>query len=268
MSDCELKSTSDWPPAIEVLNEHGASDIVLICEHASNYIPASFDRLGLSPSELDRHIAWDLGASEVARGLSKRLNAICFLGTYSRLLIDLNRPLNSPTSIPQRSEDTEIPGNIAITDADRSTRIARIFEPFQARIAAHLDARAESMRSTMLVAIHSFTPVFLGGGRPWHAGILFERSKDLGAHMITDLALDPELIVGANVPYVIDRMEDYAIPVHGDERGHPAVLVEIRQDLIASEAGIAIWVEKLVSALADPPEASFNCRPGSIHHVT
>ena len=246
------RDTADWPAPVEVLNEAGASDIVLICEHASNHMPACYDGLGLPPFELERHIAWDIGAGAVARGLSQRLDATCFLGTYSRLLIDLNRPLASPTSIPVRSESTDIPGNIAIAEADRETRISGIFEPFQARIAAHLDARERAGKRTRIVAIHSFTPVFLGQSRPWHAGILFGKSQAFAERIIAALGTDPDLLVGANVPYVIDRMEDYAIPVHGEDRGHPAILVEIRHDLIApaSSGGVASWIERMAAALS------------------
>jgi predicted N-formylglutamate amidohydrolase len=240
----------DWPSPIVVLNEAGHSDIVLICEHASNHMPAEYAGLGLPPQELLRHIAWDIGAEAVARGLSARLDAPCFLGTCSRLLIDLNRPLDSPTSILVRSESTDIPGNAALSDEERRRRVEQVFTPFHTRVAAHLDARDQRRKKTRIVAIHSFTPVFLGNVRPWHASVLFGRSRDFASTIIDRLARDAALTIGANQPYVIDRMEDYAIPVHGEDRGYPAILVEIRQDLIGAEAGIAEWTERLAAALA------------------
>ncbi|MEW9807901.1 N-formylglutamate amidohydrolase [Mesorhizobium sp. ZMM04-5] len=242
---------ADWPPPVEILNESGASDIVLICEHASNHIPASFERLGLAPSELQRHIAWDIGAAEVARELSRQLDAICFLGTYSRLIIDLNRPLDSTTSIPVRSESTDVPGNIGIAPEDRDRRVSLIFNPFQDHVARHLDARTSQGRKTRLVAIHSFTPVFLGARRPWHAGVLFNRSREFAQNLIQGLGREAGLIVGANVPYVIDRQEDYAVPVHGEDRGLPAILIEIRQDLISPDVleGHSLWATRLARAL-------------------
>jgi predicted N-formylglutamate amidohydrolase len=232
-----------------MLNETGASDIVLICEHASNHIPTDYHQLGLPDGELARHIAWDIGAEAVARGLSARLDATCFLGTYSRLLIDLNRPPASATSIPVRSESTDIPGNTDLSDEERQRRIDRLFSPFHDRIGTHLDARDGLRRKTKIVTIHSFTPVFFGKPRPWHAGILFDRSRDFAGQVIAGLAEDRALTIGANQPYVVDRSGDYAIPVHGDDRGYPAVLVEIRQDLLTSPAGIAAWVERLAGVL-------------------
>lgn len=243
-------ASQDWPPAVEVLNESGASEIVFICEHASNHMPAEYAGLGLPEGELKRHIAWDIGAEAVARGLSARLDAAGFLGTYSRLLIDLNRPLDSPTSIPARSESTDVPGNLNLPAGERQRRIDRMFTPFHARVKAHLDSRDRQGRTTRIVAVHSFTPSFLGAARPWHAGILFDRSRDFAEAVIDRLAEDSSLVIGSNVPYVIDRTEDYAVPVHGEDRGYPAILVEIRQDLIGSEAGIAEWAERLASALA------------------
>jgi predicted N-formylglutamate amidohydrolase len=243
------RSGHDWPPAIEVQNENGASDIVLICEHASNHMPVEYQGLGLPAHELTRHIAWDIGAAAVARGLSQRLDAVCFLGTYSRLLIDLNRPLDSPTSIPVRSESTDIPGNGNVSDAEKRRRIERIFTPFHDRIRVYLDDRDRQGKPTSIVAIHSFTPTFLGKPRPWHAGVLFDKSRDFATELIGQLACDTALVIAANQPYVIDRMQDYAIPVHGEDRGYPAVLVEIRQDLISAKAGIAQWTERLAAAL-------------------
>lgn len=212
-------------------------------------MPAEFNGLGLPAHELTRHIAWDIGAEAVARGLSARLDAACFLGTYSRLLIDLNRPLGSPTSIPVRSESTDIPGNLTLSDEDRQRRIETIFTPFHDRVSQFLDIRTREGRKTRIVAIHSFTPVFLGKTRPWHLGILFDKSRDFALKIIDHLSEDASLIIGANEPYVIDRLEDYAIPVHGEERANPAILIELRQDLLATEAGILEWTNRLYATL-------------------
>jgi len=248
-------SERDWPEAVEVLNEGGGAGIVLLCEHASNHMPARYDRLGLEAPHLRRHIAWDIGAAEVTRRLSARLDAPAFLSTYSRLLIDLNRPLGSPGSIPLRSEDTDIPGNAGIDEEERARRAAVMFTPFHDAVARHLDARQAAGRPTRIVTIHSFTPVFLGEGRPWHAGVLYDRAGALGEAILAGLRADPSLNVAANVPYVISADADYAVPVHGDRRGIEAVLVEIRQDLLADEAGIAEWAGRMTAALAPLQEA-------------
>ena len=245
----------DWPAAVEVLNESGRSGIVLLCEHASNHMPASYGSLGLDANHLRRHIAWDIGAAEVTRRLSARLDAPAFLSTYSRLLIDLNRPLGSEGSIPLRSEDTEIPGHTGLDAVERERRAAIMFTPFHDEVARHLDARQAAGRPSRIVTMHSFTPVFLGEERPWHAGVLYDRARQLGEAILDGLRADPALNVAANVPYVISADADYAVPVHGDERGIEAVLVEIRQDLLADDAGIEEWAGRMAVALAPLQEA-------------
>ncbi|MQT15160.1 N-formylglutamate amidohydrolase [Segnochrobactrum spirostomi] len=237
----------DWPPAVEIVNEAGRSPIVLLCEHASCHIPADYSRLGLPEAEVRRHIGWDIGAADVARGLSARLDAPLFLGTYSRLLVDLNRPLAAPSLIPGLSEATTIPGNREISDAERRRRIETIFAPFHAAVADHLDRRRN--QPTILVTIHSFTPVFLGVARPWHAGILFDRSEAFARRVIARLLHEPGLNVAANEPYRIDASGDYAIPVHGEARGLEAILVEIRNDQISTPLGAAAWADRLAAAL-------------------
>lgn len=243
------QTEKDWPDAVEVLNEHGRSDIVLLCEHASNHIPVEYRRLGLDASHLQRHIAWDIGAAEVTRLLSARLDAAAFLSGYSRLLIDLNRPLGTSGSIPVLSEDTDIPGNVGIDAVERDRREKIMFSPFHDRVAAHLDRRVAEGRPTRIVTIHSFTPVFLGVARPWHAGVLYAHAADLAEAILSGLRTDAALNVAANVPYVISRDADYAVPIHGDDRGIPAVLVEIRQDLLSTRSGIAEWADRLAAAL-------------------
>jgi predicted N-formylglutamate amidohydrolase len=243
----------DWPQPVEVLNEKGQSDIVLLCEHASNHMPAEYDGLGLDAGQFERHIAWDIGAAELTRRLSARLDAPAFLGTYSRLLLDLNRPLGSPGSIPVRSEDTDIPGNAGIGELEAARRAQRMFTPFHDRVAGHLDIRVQKNRPTRIVTIHSFTPVFLGVSRPWHAGVLYARATAYGEALLSALRADSALNVAANVPYVVSRDTDYAVPVHGDDRGLDAVLIEIRQDLVADVDGIERWCDRLATALQMAP---------------
>lgn len=242
-------SATPWPAAVESLNESGRSPFVLICEHASNFIPPEYAKLGLDDQELLRHIAWDIGAANVTRALSKRMDAPAFLGGYSRLLIDLNRPLHVADSIPLRSEATDIPGNLSLDAAEKERRQRLIFQPFQDRLRAHLESRTADGRRNVLVAVHSFTPVYLGQQRAWHAGVLYDKSDKLGQALIAQLSSDPLLNVGANVPYGVSADADYALVVHGDQLGNPAVLIEIRNDLIADPAGVETWTGKIERAL-------------------
>ena len=242
-------TATEWPAAVDVLNEHGRSPYVLICEHASNHIPAEYRKLGLEDKELVRHIAWDIGAADVTRALSKRLDASAFLGGYSRLLIDLNRPLHVADSIPVRSEATDIPGNHSLSAAEKERRQRLMFHPFHDRLREHIEQRSADGRRNVLIAVHSFTPVYLGQQRAWHAGVLFDTAEALGQALIAQLSQDPLLNVGANVPYDVSADADYALVVHGDLLGNPAVLIEIRNDLIADREGAAVWTNKLEAAL-------------------
>lgn len=236
------------PPAFHVVNEAGTSPYVLVCEHASQFIPARYKGLGLAPADLGRHIAWDIGAAEVALRLSRDIDAALIAANYSRLLIDLNRPVHSSTSIPESSESTFIPGNCNMSKAERRHRIESYFVPFQDRLAKLLDARRADNRLTMIIGIHSFTPVFKGLARPWHAGVLFRRSVLLGRSLVTALG-GPSMLIAENQPYQIEDDSDYTVPVHGEGRGLDAVLVEIRQDLIASGDGAGNWAKRLAAAL-------------------
>jgi len=244
-----MTKTDPIRPAVTIINEAGESDIVLLCEHASNFIPAEFRRLGLPPEDLTRHIAWDIGVADLSRLLSARLDAPLFLAGYSRLLIDCNRPLGVPTSIPEVSETTVIPGNLGLDQAARDGRAQRFYWPFQRAVAAHLDDRQTRGRRTVVIGVHSFTPVFKGIARPWHAGVLYRESAELGEALLSAL-VEPELVLAANQPYQITDVTDYTVPAHGEARRLEAVLLEIRQDLLADEPGITLWAERLAAALA------------------
>ncbi len=237
------------PQAVTVVNEQGASPIVLLCEHASNDVPPRYGNLGLPAEELARHIAYDIGAAAVARHLSRRLDAVLALSGYSRLLIDCNRPLAAPSSIPERSEATDIPGNRNLSPAERAERDLLFFAPFRERVAALLDARLEAGRPTVLIGMHSFTPVFLGVARPWQVGVLYRRARRLAAVMLGALREDPALTVGDNEPYRVTEAGDYTVPHVGEARGLATALFEVRQDLIADAAGAAAWGERLAGVL-------------------
>ncbi len=241
---------SGWPPACETIVETQPCDIVFVCEHASNHIPEEFGNLGLTPADTVRHIAWDVGAAQVTRRLASQMGAQAFLGTYSRLLLDLNRPLGSTDSIPVISEGTVIPGNQSVSDEAVALRQMHIFTPFHTEIADYLDRRLKAGRETRIVTIHSFTPVYLGVQRPWHIGILHGASRAYARDIMSRLQTDPSLNVALNQPYVISRDGDYALPVHGDDRGVEALLIEIRNDMLATKTGIERTADLLGCALS------------------
>ncbi|MDB5511254.1 MAG: N-formylglutamate amidohydrolase [Enterovirga sp.] len=239
----------DEPPPVASTRLDGGSPFVLVCDHAGRRLPASLGRLGLPEPEFDRHIAYDIGAAAVARALSESLDAALVEQRYSRLVIDCNRPPEMPSSVPDISETTTIPGNVGIGPADRAARIEEVFRPYHAAIEAVLDARRTAGRPTILVAVHSFTPVYKGVARPWHIGTLYGRDGRLAGMLRAALAEDPALVVGDNEPYAVSDATDYTIPVHGERRGLVHTGIEIRQDLIAGPSGQAEWAAILGRAL-------------------
>jgi predicted N-formylglutamate amidohydrolase len=239
----------DEPDPVTFDNEPGRSVFFLTCDHAGRAIPRRLDRLGLPDHETRRHIAWDIGIGGVGRRLSQLLDAAVILQTYSRLVIDCNRDPKVPSSIPEISETTEIPGNRGLTEAARTARVNAIFGPYHDTIAAALDRRAAADRTSVLVALHSFTPVFKSVARPWHAAVLYNRDARLALPLFELLNAEDGLVVGDNEPYRVTDLTDYTVPVHGEGRGLPYVEIEIRQDQIAEPAGQAAWAERLARVL-------------------
>jgi len=240
---------ADDPAPFTVHRAHGDSPFVLIADHAGQRIPARLGDLGLPQAELDRHIGWDIGIAGLAERLSEKLDAFAILQTYSRLVIDCNRPLQAPGSIVEISDGTAIPGNQNLDDNAKTARALEIFAPYHARITQELDRRSEASPAPVLISLHSFTPVFAGFVRPWHTGVLYHRDTRL-AHALRDaLAAEAGLVVGDNEPYAVSDTSDFAVPVHGEQRGLLHVELEIRQDLIADAAGQEEWAERLARIL-------------------
>jgi predicted N-formylglutamate amidohydrolase len=239
----------DEPAPVTVHNEAGPSPFLLVADHAGKRIPRKLGTLGVSDSERDRHIGWDIGIAGVSRRLADALGAKLIQQNYSRLVIDCNRPPASPTSMPVISELTPIPGNENMSEADKAARIAEIFRPYHDAIEAELERRKQLGLPVALISMHSFTQSFKGVARPWHAGVLYNRDTRV-AHLLRDLLqAETGLTVGDNEPYSVTDHGDYTIPVHGEKRGLHHIAIEIRQDLIAGEPGQIEWSERLTRLL-------------------
>jgi predicted N-formylglutamate amidohydrolase len=240
---------ADEPRAWRIENPAGASPYLIICDHAGRQIPRRLGDLGLSDNDRQRHIAWDIGAGAVAVALAHSLDACAILQTYSRLVIDCNRPLGSVGSIVTVSEDTPIAGNVGIAAQEVTSRQAEVFAPYHQRVHQQIEQRQREGRAVWLICVHSFTPVFRSVVRSWHAGVLYNRDPRLARAVLTALRAEAELIVGDNEPYAASDTTDYAIPVYGEGLRLPHVGIEIRQDLIADAAGQQRWSQRLTRAL-------------------
>jgi predicted N-formylglutamate amidohydrolase len=225
-----------------------SAGVILLCDHAENALPEDYGTLGLAASEFERHIAYDIGAREVTERLAAGLGAPAVMTRFSRLLIDCNRGDDDPTLIMRLSDGAIVPGNRVLTTAERDKRIARYYTPYHTAIAALIDAAATQGIAPVLLSVHSFTPSWRGVPRPWHGAVLWDRDPRLAIPLIAELRADPSLVIGDNEPYD-GALRGDCLWRHGTSRGLAHAIVEIRQDLIADEAGQAAWSERLAAAM-------------------
>lgn len=235
-------------PAFETVAGSPGGGLVLIADHASNRVPDDLGDLGLARQELERHIAWDIGAADLTRGLAARLGVPAVLSQFSRLVIDPNRGDDDPTLVMRLSDGAVIPANAGIGAAERNRRIERYWRPYDRAITAAIDAAFAAGRPPLLVSVHSFTPVWRGVARPWHVGVLWDADPRLPDLLIERLRADPHLVVGDNEPYD-GALEGDTMHRHGTRRGLAHALIEVRQDLIGEAAGVGAWVDRLAPIL-------------------
>jgi predicted N-formylglutamate amidohydrolase len=243
-----LLDPDEPPPLLEIGRERGSAFVIAV-DHASARIPRRLARLGLPPAELERHIAWDIGAFEVARRVAADLDAPLLASNYSRLVIDCNRDPRVASSIPTVAESIEIPGNIGLSDEEVAARREEIFQPYHARLRDLLDTRERSGQPTILVSQHTMTDVFKGVRRAMHAAVLYNRDRCFAGLVLEALRGESALVVGDNEPYFVSDESDYTIPRHGEARGLPHVEIEIRQDLVGHTTGQAEWAVRIARAL-------------------
>ena len=238
-------------PVARIANPGGRSTMLLICEHASNRLPARYGTLGLEPAERESHIAWDPGALGVAQELSRLLDAPLIHATVSRLVLDLNRDPSAPDSIASLSEATTVPGNLDLAPEERARRVREIYDAFHGAVDAFVDARKVEDRIRAIVSIHSFTPVYRGIPRPWDIGLIFNRDERFARSVERGLRQDAALDVGLNQPYSPADRVFHTHERHAERRGLAPLMIEIRNDLIRTEDGQASWASRLAPLLRE-----------------
>ncbi|MCH9672445.1 MAG: N-formylglutamate amidohydrolase [Gammaproteobacteria bacterium] len=243
-----LLSTND-PAPFEWHNPHHSGELLITCDHGGREFPGALGSLGLAPSDTERHIAWDIGALDLAKELSNRLRSPLVAGTYSRLVVDLNRFPEDPTSIAQHSDQTAVPGNSALSATAKQQRVDEIFTPYHSEIRQHLANARAVRREPIIIFVHSFTPHFERSHRPWPVGLLSNEDRRLTDPLLHELGAVCGLNVGDNQPYSGRDPYSYSSAVHAESDGLRHTVIEVRQDLIADEAGVLRWAEILSGAL-------------------
>jgi predicted N-formylglutamate amidohydrolase len=241
--------------AFETLDGDLDGGLLILSDHGSNFVPPEYGGLGLPEPALDRHIAYDIGVGPLARNLAERLRAPAIVTTFSRLLIDPNRGEDDPTLIMRLSDGTIVPGNEHVDAAERERRLNRFYRPYHAAVGRMIDAMLAAGRPPAILSIHSYTPVWKGEKRPWHAGILWDRDARFSQALLNALRAEHGLRVGDNEPYSGTLKHD-TMYRHGSMRGLAHALLEIRNDLIDKPAGVLEWADRLqpllTEILADP----------------
>jgi predicted N-formylglutamate amidohydrolase len=243
----------DDPSPVNVVNKGGSSPYLLLGDHAGRAIPAALGDLGLPAEALERHIACDIGVAALGLRLSQALDATFVHQSYSRLVVDCNRKPSAADFIAKLSDGQVIPGNAELTTPQRTQRRREIFAPYHTRISGALIAREQQAMPTVLVSLHSFTPVMDGFARPWRYGVLHRGDSALSRSVLALLSVRFGEAAGDNQPYAMDTV-DYTIPFHADARGLDYLELEVRQDLLTDGAAqdevAAIIGEVLKAALS------------------
>jgi len=243
--DADEKATTR-STIVEFKRGSGSGNFLFICEHASNFVPAEFDNLGLDEETLSSHIAWDPGAIEVARTLSENLQSPLIAQKISRLVYDCNRPLGAKDAAPYRTERGEVPGNKDLSTSEIRRRYDAYYEPFSAAINEQLNAGTQKA----MVTIHSFTPVYNGKTRAVEVGVLHDANSPFADILLGEMEASGEYNACRNEPYAPVDGVTHTLREHAVSRGLPNVMIEIRNDLLKTEADRAKMADWLCATLS------------------
>lgn len=238
------------------INPRGPSSLVFICDHASNRVPDELADLGLPASELQRHIAWDIGAAAVTEILARYFDAPAVFSEVSRLVIDCNRGREDAALAPAISDGTTIPANRDLSERERRHRWKTYHQPYHAEIEKIISAKLADRQAPIVIAIHSMTPTLKGFARPWQISMCSAADRRLNDPVLAALRRRSDIVVGDNEPYTLDPAEDYSVPYHAMRRNLRHLQVEFRQDEIAAAEGQRRWAavfgEGIERALSRP----------------
>ena len=236
-------------PAVSVINGSGQGSFVFGCEHAGNRIPGSLGTLGLSRADLNRHIAWDIGAARLAEFLSDTLDSPAVLQAYSRLVYDCNRTASHPGAFVEEADGTFVAGNAALGAQEKAAREAAVYHPFHDGLSALLDRRRMAGERLSYVAVHSFNPEVRGQRRPWDVGFIYNQHATMSRFMIDWFRRHTGYAVGDNQPYSPLDAVDHTLRVQAEARSIPCTMIEVRNDHLRSEKGIGEWAVLIARAL-------------------
>jgi predicted N-formylglutamate amidohydrolase len=245
-------------PAVAVERAEASSPLVLVCDHASNHLPARYGSLGLRADDLLKHFAWDLGALALSRRLSALLDASLVYGCVSRLALDVNRDPSDFDLIVETADGALVSGNSGLSAGERERRVAEIHAPYHAAVEDLLTKRAQRRQRSALVAIHTYTPNLRGVVRPWHCGVIFASDARLGEALVKGLREEDGLVVGVNEPYAPSDRVYHTMSRHGEANGNPAVMIEVRNDLVSDGDGQHAWAVRLAPLLQSAAQMSLN----------
>jgi predicted N-formylglutamate amidohydrolase len=232
-----------------VLRPQGNSQFVFLCDHATNFVPAELQDLGLPASQLARHIAWDIGAAGVTANLSETFDAPAIFSFVSRLVVDCNRHPDAFDLIPEVSDKTVIPGNRHLSQTDRKERLDRWFLPYHHAVESVLSERERRGQESIVISIHSMTESLAGVARPWKIAFSTCQERRLAEVVMAALREFGEFLVGDNQPYDLDPAIDYSIPFHAMRRNLRYLQVEFRQLEIADSEGQQLWAQRFAAGL-------------------